>query len=201
MAVGTLRRISATDLSAVWTVVDELPQVDHRIVIAMKSTVPVGPRPCATGSTIADFRTSATSRTRSSRRRGTAATTSCTRPDRGRRVRSGGWRRRRTAPRRYRRAGGAVRRVVGGDDQARRQCGTCDADLVHQRDRERLRGDGRRRGDGCAGHRVRPTASGPRSRARASASAGPVFRRTRSRSSSLRRTRATTSSSSTRSSR
>ena len=30
------------DLSAVWTVVDELPEVERRIVVAMKSTVPVG---------------------------------------------------------------------------------------------------------------------------------------------------------------
>jgi UDPglucose 6-dehydrogenase len=30
------------DLSAVWTVVDELPRADRRIVVAMKSTVPVG---------------------------------------------------------------------------------------------------------------------------------------------------------------
>jgi UDPglucose 6-dehydrogenase len=30
------------DLSAVWTVIDELPAVDHRVVVAMKSTVPVG---------------------------------------------------------------------------------------------------------------------------------------------------------------
>ena len=30
------------DLSAVWTVIDELPAVDRRIVVCMKSTVPVG---------------------------------------------------------------------------------------------------------------------------------------------------------------
>jgi UDPglucose 6-dehydrogenase len=30
------------DLSAVWTVVNELPRLDHRIVLVMKSTVPVG---------------------------------------------------------------------------------------------------------------------------------------------------------------
>ena len=30
------------DLSAVWMVVDELPRVDRRMVLAMKSTVPVG---------------------------------------------------------------------------------------------------------------------------------------------------------------
>ncbi|HJS50017.1 MAG TPA: UDP-glucose/GDP-mannose dehydrogenase family protein, partial [Gaiellaceae bacterium] len=43
VAVGTPPTYSGdADLSAVWTVVDELPQVEHRIVIAMKSTVPVG---------------------------------------------------------------------------------------------------------------------------------------------------------------
>ena len=43
VAVGTPPTFSGdADLSAVWTVVDELPAVDRRIVIAMKSTVPVG---------------------------------------------------------------------------------------------------------------------------------------------------------------
>jgi UDPglucose 6-dehydrogenase len=43
VAVGTPPTYSGdADLSAVWTVVDELPQVERRIVVAMKSTVPVG---------------------------------------------------------------------------------------------------------------------------------------------------------------
>ena len=43
IAVGTPPTYSGdADLSDVWTVVDELPEVDHRIVLAMKSTVPVG---------------------------------------------------------------------------------------------------------------------------------------------------------------
>ena len=43
VAVGTPPTYSGdADLSSVWTVVDELPQVDRRVVIAMKSTVPVG---------------------------------------------------------------------------------------------------------------------------------------------------------------
>jgi UDPglucose 6-dehydrogenase len=43
VAVGTPPTYSGdADLSAVWTVVDELPRVDWRIVVAMKSTVPVG---------------------------------------------------------------------------------------------------------------------------------------------------------------
>ncbi|HXF97811.1 MAG TPA: UDP-glucose/GDP-mannose dehydrogenase family protein [Gaiellaceae bacterium] len=48
VAVGTPPTYSGdADLSAVWTVVDELPRVDRRIVLAMKSTVPVG-----TGATV-----------------------------------------------------------------------------------------------------------------------------------------------------
>ena len=43
VAVGTPPTPSGdADLSAVWTVVDELPPLDRRIVLAMKSTVPVG---------------------------------------------------------------------------------------------------------------------------------------------------------------
>ena len=43
VAVGTPPTYSGdADLSAVWTVIDEMPAVDHRVVVAMKSTVPVG---------------------------------------------------------------------------------------------------------------------------------------------------------------
>jgi UDPglucose 6-dehydrogenase len=43
VAVGTPPTYSGdADLSAVWTVIDELPEVDRRIVVCMKSTVPVG---------------------------------------------------------------------------------------------------------------------------------------------------------------
>src|SRR5215471_17906703 len=43
VAVGTPPTYSGdSDLSAVWTVVDELPDVGRRIVVVMKSTVPVG---------------------------------------------------------------------------------------------------------------------------------------------------------------
>jgi UDPglucose 6-dehydrogenase len=43
ICVGTPRTYSGdADLSDVWTVVDELPEVDRRVVLAMKSTVPVG---------------------------------------------------------------------------------------------------------------------------------------------------------------
>ena len=43
VAVGTPPTYSGdADLTAVWTVIDELPEVDDRIVVCMKSTVPVG---------------------------------------------------------------------------------------------------------------------------------------------------------------
>ncbi len=43
VAVGTPPTYSGdADLTAVWTVIDELPQVDRRLVVVMKSTVPVG---------------------------------------------------------------------------------------------------------------------------------------------------------------
>jgi UDPglucose 6-dehydrogenase len=43
VAVGTPPTYSGdADLSAVWTVIDELPQVERRVILAMKSTVPVG---------------------------------------------------------------------------------------------------------------------------------------------------------------
>ncbi len=43
VAVGTPPTLSGdADLTAVWTVIDELPQVDRRIIVVMKSTVPVG---------------------------------------------------------------------------------------------------------------------------------------------------------------
>jgi UDPglucose 6-dehydrogenase len=43
IAVGTPPTYSGdADLTAVWTVIDELPTIDRRIVVVMKSTVPVG---------------------------------------------------------------------------------------------------------------------------------------------------------------
>ena len=43
VAVGTPPTYSGdADLAAVWTVVDELPKIDRRIVVVMKSTVPAG---------------------------------------------------------------------------------------------------------------------------------------------------------------
>jgi UDPglucose 6-dehydrogenase len=43
VAVGTPPTFSGdADLTAVWTVIDELPEVDRRVVVVMKSTVPVG---------------------------------------------------------------------------------------------------------------------------------------------------------------
>ena len=54
--------------------------------------------------------------------------------------------------------GRARRRRLGRDDQARRERVPDDAHQLHQRDRERLRGDGRRRGQGRRGRRARPPA-------------------------------------------
>src|SRR5436305_5400871 len=43
IAVGTPPTYSGdADLSAVWTVIDELPAIERRCVVVMKSTVPVG---------------------------------------------------------------------------------------------------------------------------------------------------------------
>ncbi len=43
IAVGTPPTYSGdADLAAVWTVIDELPQIERRTVVVMKSTVPVG---------------------------------------------------------------------------------------------------------------------------------------------------------------
>ncbi len=57
VAVGTPPTYSGdADLAAVWTVIDELPVTEERIVVVMKSTVPVGTgRRCATDSTSADW--------------------------------------------------------------------------------------------------------------------------------------------------
>ena len=134
------------------------PTIDRRIVVVMKSTVPVGtgekvrhrldarglghvgyvsnPEFTAEGTAVNDF----------------------LEPDR---IVIGAFdeadaRRRRGAARRDRRTDRPRRRRVGRDDQARRERRADDADLVHQRDRERLRGDGRRRRQGRGGHRPRP---------------------------------------------
>ena len=78
------------------------------------------------------------------------------RPDRRRRVQRRGRRRRRRPARGHRGSGRPLRRRVGGDDQAGGERGADDADLVHQRDRERLRGDRRRRRARRRGDRPRP---------------------------------------------
>ncbi len=66
-------------------------------------------------------------------------------PRRRRRVRRGRRRRRRRAVRAPRRAGRAGGRRLGGDGEARLERLSGHEDLLHQRDRERLRGDRRRR--------------------------------------------------------
>ena len=130
-----------------------------RIVVVMKSTVPVG-----TGEKV---RHRLDERGLDGRRlrlepgvhgRGDGGPRlHAARPHRRRRVRRGGRRRGRSAPRRHRRAGRPLRRRVGRDDQAGRERRADDPDLVHQRDRERVRGDRRRRRPGRRGGRARPS--------------------------------------------
>ena len=79
VAVGTPPTYSGdADLSAVWTVVDELPAVDHRVVVVDEVHRPGRHRArrCATASTSAGSATSATPRTRSSPPRGRRSGTS-----------------------------------------------------------------------------------------------------------------------------
>ena len=159
VAVGTPPTYSGdADLSAVWTVIDELPDVERRIVVVMKSTVPVGtgakvrhrldarglghvgyvsnPEFTAEGTAVTDF----------------------LEPDRiviGAFDEADGGRDRRAA-RRDRGADRPGGRRVRRDDQAGRERSADDPDLVHQRDRERLRGDRCRRRQGRRGHRPRP---------------------------------------------
>ena len=145
------------DLSRVWTVVDELPRLEERTVLVMKSTVPVGtgekvrvgldargltnvgyvsnPEFLAEGRAVARLHEP--------------------RPDRDRRLRGGRRRRCRGPVRRSRLHRRALRRELGRDDQARRERVPDDADQLHQRDRQRLRADGRRRHEGRRGRRPR----------------------------------------------
>ena len=132
------------DLSRVWTVVDELPRLDERTVLVMKSTVPVG-----TGEKVRaglDARGLEQRRLRLEpgvpRRGPRGRRLHAPRPDRDRRAsttRDGDaveelYERRR-------RAGRPLRRQLRRDDQARRERVPDDADQLHQRDRERLRAD------------------------------------------------------------
>ena len=153
VAVGTPPTYSGdADLSAVHAVVDAIPASDRHALV-MKSTVP-----CGTGAAIRRGLRRA--------RQGRPALRLLPRVPEGGLGRGGlpaprpGGRRRRgrLGGRRGRRA---VRAAAGParahrhrerrDGQARLQRLPRDEDLVHQRDRQRLRGDGRRRGRGRAG--------------------------------------------------
>ena len=197
VAVGTPPTYSGdADLSAVNAVVDSMPPSDEHALV-MKSTVPVG-----TGETIkrvfkeqgkAGFRYVSCPEFLKEG----SAIKDFLEPDRVVVGDDGDW------------AGDAVvdlyaplerpARAHGHqerrDGQARVQRVPGDEDLVHQRDRQRVRGDRRGRRRGRARAWAWTTASGPSSCRPASASAARASRRTSPRSSSSRATRATTSSS------
>ncbi len=78
--------------------------------------------------------------------------------DRDRRLRGGARRPRLGALRGLRRADRADKRALGRDGEARSQRVPRHEDLLHQRDRERLRGRGRRRRGRGEGRRARPPA-------------------------------------------
>ena len=196
VAVGTPPTYSGdADLSAVHAVVDAMPASDRHALV-MKSTVPVGtgaaikrvfaeqgkegfryvscPEFLKEGSAVKDFLAS--------------------RPRGRRRRRRLGGRRGRRPLRAARRAARAHRRRLGRDGQAGLQRLPRHEDLVHQRDRERLRGDRRRRPRGRARHGPRRPDRAEVPAGRASASAARASRRTSPRSSSSPATPATTSS-------
>ena len=156
------------DLSRVESVLEAIPAGTTNAVLVMKSTVPPGtgarlrraldergltgvayasnPEFLREGSAIKDF----------------------LHPDRvvvGADEPAGGARRRPLPG--LRRLGADHRRHLGGDDQARLERVPGDQDLVHQRDRERLRGGRRERRRGCprhgprCPHRVELPAAGP----------------------------------------
>ncbi len=139
-----------------WTVVDELPRLERTDRSGNEEH-----RPRRNGTKRPSPSRRARPRERRVRlesrvhgRRDRGARLHASGPDRDRLVRVSRRRHRGTAARGHRRSGRALRRRVGRDDQARRERRARHADLVHQRDRERLRGDGRRRPDGCRGDRA-----------------------------------------------
>ena len=195
VAVGTPPTYSGdADLSAVHAVVDAMPASDHHALV-MKSTVPVGtgaairrvfaehgkdglrlrlvPRVPQRGLGARGLPASPTASSSA-----TTATGPATRSSSSTRR----WTRRWCDRHRQRR-----------DGQARRQRLPGDQDLVHQRDRQRLRGDRRRRARGRPRDGPRPRI-GRTSSSRGSASAARAFPRTSPRSSSWPATPATTSS-------
>ena len=106
VAVGTPPTYSGdADLSAVWTVIDELPEVDQKVVVCMKSTVPSArERRCGIASTRAGLARRLRLEPRVHRRGHRGARLHGARPDRGRRLRRRRRRCGRGAARRNRRA-------------------------------------------------------------------------------------------------
>ena len=167
VAVGTPPTYSGdADLSAVHAVVDAMPASDEHALV-MKSTVP-----CGTGASLR--RVFAEQGKEGFRLRLLPGVPQgglggprlpAPRPGRGRRRRRLGRRRRGRALRAARRAARAHRHRQRRDGQAGLQRLPRDEDLVHQRDRQRLRGDRRRRRRGRA-------RDGPRRAHRAEVPAG-----------------------------
>ena len=164
------------DLSRVEAVVAALPDGGEHALV-MKSTVPAG-----TGAAIR--RSHARPRLRllpEFLKEGSAVERlPRTRPGRDRRRpgRRVGGRRGRRGLRAARRRAGPHRRRLGRDDQARLERLPGDQDLVHQRDRQRLRGGRRRRQRGRPRHGPRRAHRAARSCRRGSATAAPASPRT-----------------------
>ena len=185
------------DLSRVQAVVAELaPSGEHALV--MKSTVPAGHRRARSGATLPDL---AYVSCPEFLKEGSAVD-DFLHPDR---VVIGAdpgdeWAADAVAGalRAARRRAGPHRRRLRRDDQARLQRLPRDQDLVHQRDRQRLRGGRRRRHRGRPRHGPRRAHRADVPARRASATAGSCFPKDVSRSSSSPATPATTSSCSTR---
>ena len=155
-AADLLRRRRPLALSGRWST--SCRELEQPAVVVMKSTVPVGTGArSGTGSTSAGLAHVGYVSNPEFTAEGTAIHDfHAARPDRDRRVRG--------------RDGDAVaalhagidgadrplRRRLRGDDQARGERSADDADQLHQRDRERLRGDRRGRRARRRGHRPRP---------------------------------------------
>ena len=159
ICVGTPPTYSGdADLSAVWAVIDELPELGQEAILIMKSTVPVG-----TGEKVRAALERPRSRPRRLRiqpgvpgRRPRDRGLRPSRPDRHRLLRALRRRAGRGSLQGHRGPDRLLRRALGRDDQARLERLPGHAHQLHQRDRQRLRADRRRRRAGRRGDGPRP---------------------------------------------